>query len=186
MTIDNSSGVPAPVVMSQQDRAIAEWDSANATADEVKGASLIGGKENTEKLDQLLGVPFVITEVTFRQGDIRVPAKTGNFRDYVSVEALVHPDYQLKFKRAYIVFNDGSTGIYRQIMAYLMSRGMVQPVENLPEEGEANSTRYDVSLTSNEVDSSGVSFDIRLRCPEGLRKSDYQNDYGDAQTWYLA
>jgi len=177
MSIDQAGSVtPA-------ERARLVWDAQTAEADQVQGASLIGGRENTETLDKLVGVPFLITNVTFRQGDIKVQ-KTGQLRDYVSVEATVHPDFRLRFKRDSIVFNDGSTGIYRQIVAYLAGKGTITVPQDLPEEGGSNETRYDVSV-SNGTEGS-ASYDIRLVCPEGLRKSDYTNDYGDAQTWYLA
>jgi hypothetical protein len=172
--------VTAPAASEQ---AMAEWNAVAAQADEVIGYSLIGGKENEETLAKLKGVPFVIEGVTFRKGDIVVKA-TGQARDYLSVEALVHPRYQSRFKRSRVVFNDGSTGIYRQIVKYLTDKGLITVPENLPEEGEANATRYDVSFSRG--DDGGTEFDIRLVCPEGLRDSAYTNENGSATTWYLA
>jgi len=37
-----------------------------------------------------------------------------------------------------------------------------------------------------DADFMEYSVNIRLRCPRGLRISDYANDFGDAETHYLA
>ncbi len=177
--------------MSAQDRAVAEWEQQTAQADEVIGHSLIGGKENEETLDNLIGVPFLIENITFRPGDINIAPKgqPAVYRDYVSVEALIHPDYQRRFKRSRVVFNDGSTGIYRQIVAYLAARGYVTVSDTVAEKAPSNESRYDVSYSQPDRDGEPnrpVDFAVRLYCPEGLRKSDYTNEYGEAETWYLA
>jgi hypothetical protein len=180
---------PAPQgqALTTDQRIQAEWDAANAQADEVIGYTLIGGKlnaDNDKAMSALVGVPFLIEGVTFRLGDVK-QAKTGTFRDYVSVEALIHPAHQFKFPRNRIVFNDGSTGVYRDVVKYLAARGYVTVNEELPENGEAGNTRYDCSFSTDE--SPAVSFSIALRCPEGLRVSDYVNDYTqDGHTYYLA
>jgi hypothetical protein len=184
---------PANTANSSAEKAMAEWNTATAVADEVIGYSLIGGKENDETLENLKGVPFVIEGVTFREGDISVPGtgpKNAFRRDYVSVEALIHPSYQARFKRSRVVFNDGSTGIYRQIVAYLVARGMATVDESLPEGGKAHGSRYDVSYSGPDTDDNGKriarEFSIALVCPEGLRYSDYAGPAGDARTYYLA
>lgn len=186
--------VPAhPQMVSQAQRELDEWNEASSTAAEVLGYSLYGGKENDRKLDALVGVPFVITGISFREGDI-IPAlgtllpdgtrDKESPRDYVSLECLIHPDYAPTFKRKYIVFNDGSTGIYRQIVAFLASRGEFPLNESLPESGDANTTRYDISLSHGPDEPE--EFKGNLRCPEGLRKSEYKGPAGDSVTWYLA
>jgi hypothetical protein len=168
-------------------REMAEWESETANAIEVEGYSLYGGKENDAKLDALIGVPFLIKHVTFRPGDI-IPTGQTTERDYVSVEVLIRPDHAHKFPRKYVVFNDGSTGIYRQIVAALAVRDWVELDDKLPESGDANTTRYDVSFSAE--DGQPAEFrDISILCPEGLRKSDYKSDkpgVGQAVTWYLA
>src|SRR5271165_6472774 len=143
-------------------REMAEWNNEVADAMEVEGYSLYGGKENDRTLDALINTPFVIKSVTFRPGDI-IPKGQTEPRDYVSVECLIRPDHAARFARKYIVFNDGSTGIYRQIVAALATRDLVELDENLPESGNANTTRYDVSFAS---DDGGVSFGLKLHCPE--------------------
>lgn len=175
---------------------MAEWNQEVTLADEVIGHSLIGGKENEETLDNLVGVPFLIENVTFRRGDVSIAPKgqPAVYRDYVSVKALIRPDYAKRFKRNRVVFNDGSTGIYRQIVKYLEAKGVVTLPDDRPEEGSANTTKYDVSFSertdSDDSDGKPVytapSTKVRLFCPEGLRKSPYANEYGEAETWYLA
>jgi len=187
MSIEQSSGMTA------NERAMAEWNAEAGQADEVVGYSLIGGKENEQTLELLKGVPFIIEGVTFRKGDVNIGTKDKPFyRDYVSVECLVHPLYQSRFKRPRVVFNDGSTGIYRQIVAYLVSKGLVEVDESLPEGGDAHGSRYDVSYSERRIAPNGDEvwvgreFDIRLTCPEGLRYSDYKGPQGDARTYYIA
>lgn len=174
-----------------EQRALAEWQAELGQADEVIGYSLIGGKDNEQLLDMLIGVPHLIEAVTFRQGDVNIMPKgqTPFYRDYMSVEALIHPAYQARFKRNRVVYNDGSTGIYRQIVTYLAGKNLVTVDESKPEQGPANETRYDVSFSTPSPGSeknSPAYIPVRLFCPEGLRKSDYTNEYGEAQTWYLA
>lgn len=185
MSIQPATPPASPV----RDQDVAEWEQVMQDAIEVEGYTLLGGKENERTLDALIGTPFVIRNVTFRQGDIK-PKGWAHPRDYVSCEVLVRPDHAGRFPRKYLVFNDGSTGIYRQVVAALTMRGKLAPPEDLPEEGPANETRYDVSFSRESADGDWqpVSFpDLKLYCPEGLRASDYKNEDGsDGRTWYLA
>jgi hypothetical protein len=174
------------------DRAMAAWNKATKDAIVVDGATLFGGKENEKTLDALIGVPFVVVESTFRKGDI-IPVGHKVARDYVSIECLIHPDFQSRFPRDKVVVNDGSTGIYRQIVAGLADQGELTVPDTLPEEGAANATRYDVSFTEKRVGPDGETSwsSATSRCPimapEGLRKSVYPNPDGSkATTWYLA
>lgn len=167
---------------------MAEWNNEVSDAMEIEGYSLYGGKENDLKLDALIGVPFLVKTVTFRPGDI-IPDGQEVARDFVSVEVLIRPDHAHKFPRKYVVFNDGSTGIYRQIVAALAARDVVELDENLPESGDANTTRYDVSFSTTDAagEPEPREFDLKLLCPEGLRDSSYKNSDGsDGKTWYLA
>jgi hypothetical protein len=174
--------------MATADREMQEWNAQVTGAIEIEGYSKYGGKDNDKTLDSLIGVPFLIKNVTFRPGDI-FPDGQEEARDYVSVECLIRPDHAHKFNRRYVVFNDGSTGIYRQIVAALDARGMIELDESLPESGDANTTRYDVSFSDPAGDEANAREfrDLRLFCPEGLRKSDYTTARGtQAITWYLA
>jgi hypothetical protein len=164
MTVQSGSTVNLPAVKHAQE--MSEWDSLSAQSIEVEGYSQLGGKENELTLKLLEGVPFIIQNVTFRPGDITPEGHDGP-RDYVSVECVVHPDHVSKFPRKYVIFNDGSTGIYRQCLMLLERREMVQLPTELPESGDANTTRYDISVTAQGEGS--VTFS-RI----------------DAQTWYLA
>lgn len=179
-----STDVDRPAAVTAQDRAMQEWIAASQDADHVIGYTLIGGKENEQTMDLLVGVPFVIEGLTFRRGDV-VSTLTGELRDYVSVECLIHPLHQGKFPRERVVFNDGSTGVYRQIVRYLAAKGLVTVPENLPENGPAHATRYDVSYSGED---GNREFTIRLVCPEGLRRSDYtvEGVPGESSTFYLA
>jgi hypothetical protein len=176
---------------------VLQWNAAVSGAVEVEGYSLYGGKANDRTLDALVGVPLVITRVTFRHGDIcpdKGPiydGKTG--KDYVSAECLVHPAHAHKFARRFVVFNDSSTGIYRQIVAALSSQGLITLNEELPEEGGMNATRYDVSFSGCRITPDGEeywtspTYGFHISCPEGLRRSDYAvPGKGDGCTWYLA
>lgn len=115
----------------------------------VAGAEVLAGRRVTEK-PHLIGVPFVISAATFRYGR-KLP--TGEYRDYVSLEAQVFVRRWLEELRAKgrikdidalavypgesIVINDGSTGIRRQIVAILHDRGAIQvaPPEIVKEYG---------------------------------------------------
>ena len=178
------SGQIAPV-----SAAVEEWELLLQASTEFEGYSLYGGKENDNTLDSLIGVPFVLLNATFREGDI-IPDGKKFPRDYVSCEVLISPAHARKFNRSHVVFNDGSTGIYRDVVRTLLRKGYITGLnEELPENGDANTTRYDVSFSrdTGEAVRMSTSFDgINLYCPEGLRKSDYKGPKGDATTWYLA
>jgi hypothetical protein len=179
----------APPVTAQQ-RALAEWEKQAEYADIVQGNTLIGGAENENTLEMLCGVPIRLTRMTFRRSDIVVKAGplAGNVRDYITVEAVIHPLFISRggFLRPTVVFNDGSTGIYRQCVDNLAKHDFIILDDNLPEKGEANTTRYDAAYSGGDKDgtTTATSFDVSIICPEGLRKG-RANDT-DSYTWYLA
>jgi hypothetical protein len=171
---------------------MAEWNNAVSDAIEVEGYTLIGGKENDKTLALLIGVPFLIKNATFRKGDVVPDGKTEPV-DYVSLECLIHPGYASLFPRKYIVFNDGSTGIYRQVVGALAMRGVIELDETLPEDGPAHETRLDYSPTlgydASERPDHITYEGLNLYCPEGVRFSEYTTPGKDKQTsktWYLA
>jgi hypothetical protein len=176
----------------------------NPDVDEVEGYDLL--KEDA--LFSLVGVPFMITSVTFRDG---IQSKDRPYRDdYVSLELTVAPpailtetaDRIASRRKTFdlpligmahaeeqLVINDGSTGIYRQIMQYLSAKKLIV----LPEgetEGEKGETVYDLPRSEWEAgaDAATSGIDITLRCSRGLRFSEYDNPYGPdkARTWYIA
>ena len=185
------------------------WESLTENAHTTHGASLF----KDAALASLVGVPMVLTSATFRHG-IKDKA-TGIVSDYVSLEAQVAPQAVLMkaMKRGQfttqtaemldpgesIVLNDGSTGIFRQITAYLESIGAIKLPEG-PAEGEKGKSRLDAprsqwagSAVEVVQESDGTfadtRFPIRLVLPRGIRASVYTNEYtGDesATTYYLA
>src|SRR5215469_13336995 len=96
------------------------WDMATRDADQVLGHDLA----KDEILDALVGVPFLITRMTFH------PGEAGKREAYVSCEVQLAPRPEMERRRVnlamlpfdpgeLVVFNDGSTGVYRQCVAYL-------------------------------------------------------------------
>jgi hypothetical protein len=167
----------------------------------LAGADEVAGHDLAEKTT-LVGIPFVITSATFRDGILR-PDKTPT--NYVSLEAVVADRATLDMRVAAgrldagkarqvtpneaIVINDGSSGICRQVVAYLAAKGLIQ-VPPGTEVGPSNSTRYDVYraewLKGFNMDNPNPRFDIVLACRRGLRVSEYESDWGPAGTFYLA
>jgi hypothetical protein len=185
------------------------WESLTRDADEVLGADL-------EQGETLIGVPFCIFSATFREGDYK-NAKTGVTGWYVSLYTMVAPedDIARAIRRKRIpeenlpnvpdpdeklVINEGGTGVYRQIVAYLEEKGFISITSDLPREGAYGESRYDVlppewgypenGTHELRFDPAGlpvVSFRVRLLCPRGLRGSDYENEYTKTgRTRYIA
>lgn len=179
------------------------WDEQ---ADEVEGYDLV----KDDALLSLVGVPFKITSATFRDG-IQRPGY--DYRDdYVSLELTVAPPAVLTAtadriatrRKAHdlpligmaraeeqLVINDGSTGIYRQIVQYLAEGKHLISLPDGEKEGEKGTTIYDLPRSQwlgGHDDTEPVTFDIALKCSRGLRFSDYDNPVGTdkARTWYIA
>lgn len=170
------------------------WADVTTDADRVDGADL-------EKGANLIGVPFCITRAVFRKGDFLNQGITGW---YVSLEAVIAPAVEIA--RAYrrgriaegtalsveqgenVVFNEGGTGVYRQVVAYLEAKQLITLPEG-PEQGKYGESRYDTLPPEWQVTDAAklaldpesgnpsISFDIRLLCPRGLRSSEYENEY---------
>ncbi len=150
-------------------------------ADVVAGADLL---KDDEKL-QLERVPFVITKVVFRDGG-RVDKETKKPLDYVSVEATTGGGRD-------VVFNDGSTGIRRQIVNYLLAKDakLVRVSDTISDVVNASdifdATDPDVPIKGIDKDNVSYSADIVLVAKRGFRVSTYSNEYAtDARTFYLA
>lgn len=175
------------------------WDDLYNEADEVLGHDLL----KNEILDSLEGVPFLITRVIFR------PADVASRESYVTCEAIIAPENVLKTRRVnlqtlpfdpgdHVVLNDGSTGIYRQIVAYLYSRGYIGLPEPIVPEGKANESSFDLppdkwtevhggDLRYTPSGETVYSANIRLLAKRGIRISDYENEWTkDGKTRYLA
>lgn len=190
-------------IANQESRtALEEWNEPDA--DEVDGYDLL----KDEALYQLVGVPLKATKVIFRDG---IQRKGTDWRDdYVSVEVRVAPalawdmDRIRSRRRTFglepgspiakpdeqLVVNDGSTGLYRQIVQYLAAKGLITLPEG-DEEGEKGDSILDLPRSQWEAGAEAATegIPIKLKCPRGLRFSEYSNEYtGDdkARTWYLA
>ena len=166
------------------------------TAGVAPGGDLVKG-------DSLIGVPFVITAMTFRVGDY-MSAVTKVRGAYVTVECLTGDERA--FKRAVkrgrlteednvfdpeeeIIFNEGGTGAYRQAVLVWESLGWVKLPDG-PDGGPYGESRLDTQLSNWEILSFTnvnvlftpegdpvYSAPVRLVCPRGLRASEYENEY---------
>lgn len=184
--------------------ALHTWDDLSGAADTVLGADLVSTDEAL--FDALVGVPFLITRVVYRPSEYG----TSQERNYVSVEAVIAPEHILKRRRvnteglpfdpeSQVVFNDGSTGIARQITAYLYATGRISLPDPIHAEGKAGESSYDLPVSQwPDVHAGELRFtptgqavyicDVRLSCPRGIRISDgYDFEGGkDGKTRYLA
>jgi hypothetical protein len=134
----------------------------------LANVDVVEGRPLTEK-GSLIGMPLIITSVTFRKG---TKDAAGVQHDYVSCEYTTVTATPIEG-----VFNDGSTGIRRQVVSYLASKGIIP-------EGYTETPDEIVWVDSEDED---PMFEVRYLAPRGLRVSDYQNDYTDeGRTYYLA
>lgn len=159
-------------------------------ADEGKQLSMYGGDSFSSLLAgadyvegyrlatcaELVGKPFVITGVRFNPG-------VGASGFFVSCEAVTADNEP-------VIFNDGSTGIYRQIVAYLTGKGEVDPGPG-EESGPSGTCRWDNPLTkwvspkNADKVAKDNGFPVRLVAPRGLRVSEYDWNGQLAETYYL-
>lgn len=201
-------------------------DLADMSFDEILAASpggvfSIPGTELVDKID-LLGVPFIITKLVF-QPVAEPTAKVPHPTSFVSIEATtadaarldqqirrgkipnVASIDQLMFEPgARIVFNDGSTGIYRQLVTMLATYGIITLPEGGSKEAEygtitniydlpwtkwVSCTQMDTLKEDGEprpvitLNQNGDPF--RLVCRRGLYVSTYINEFGESKTYYL-
>lgn len=106
-----------------------------------------GGADVRDKAT-LIGQPMMVGKVTFNKGD---------YGPFASITAVDPANEEF-------VFNDGSTGVYRQVVGYLQDKGLINV--DKPDTGEYN---------------------VRLVLRRGLRRSDYEGPGGKpAVTFYLA
>jgi hypothetical protein len=183
------------------------WPELVSGAITTKGADLLTAAE-------LAGVPFVITGIALRPGDFANPA-TKEKGYYVSMEIVTGDEAEFakarKRKRIpedssvdpgeRLVFNDGSTGIYRQIVGLMEGLGWIKLPDG-PEGGPRGESRLDTPVSEWEFADPAatgveVRFDadgqpvviapVRVHCERGIRVSQYENDYTkDGKTHYLA
>lgn len=188
-----------------------DWESLLDQSVEVLGYDLA----KDDSADDLVGVPFIITRVIFRPGIMRNKVQAA----YVSCEIRVSPHLDLRLINtrrdssrlpkvddleklpfgpdAHVVFNDGSTGVYRQVVWMLASKGYITLKTPVVESGAYGESSFDSPPglwaakphgTETDIDGfPGYTADVRVYCPRGLRLSMYENDYTQTgKTRYLA
>lgn len=148
---------------------------------------------------QLVGVPFVIISVTYRDG---YTTPSGIEGDYVSCEAVIGHEELLKsapvqahlsgplavYPNQPVVFNDGGTGIRRTLTQLFHATGLIDVGS------EAMDRRFDMPMSQwksgADLARTGITQDatgrpFRYVCPNGLRVSEYESPYGPAVTYYF-
>lgn len=181
----------------------------------AQNADVHAGYDLTKDKAPLVGVPFVIVGVSFRDG-VKRPGPNGPVpTNYASVEIILGD--AAAFERALrrgritteqlamfdaneqIVFNDGSTGICRQIVAHLVDKGRIS-VPDGPVGGKTGESRFDTyrtewtNVTADDPDydpadaDQSPHFTVAYLCERGLRDSEYESDYSPdgSVTYYLA
>lgn len=187
---------------------------ASRAWDQVSEFDRIEGFDLEKDKMELVGVPFVITKVTYREGAYKDKGEVIP-TDYVSVELVTAPEAYFnarvpRNRRRFqefglplvpavepeeeIVINDSSTGIKRQIAWYLHSSGRITIAEDLSRTdstlaGASGQSVYDLDpaqwAKGGSLGREGI--EVRLLCKRGLRFSRYENDYvPEATTFYLA
>lgn len=179
-----------------------DWQTVINNADEVLGYDLA----RDETADDLVGVPFAITGVVFRPGVMR----DKKVQAYVSCETVVSPNLDLRQinsrressrltrltdldalafgPNAHVVFNDGSTGVYRMIVKYLWTKGYIKLADPVIDVGSYGESSFDqppsdwLSVDKGDIRFTADGFaaytaNVLLYCPRGLRLSLYENDY---------
>lgn len=187
------------------------WEEMTQGADEILGSDLA----RDELLDALEGVPFMIYRMTFR------PSDAGHRVSYVTCEVQVGPKELLMKRRIdlttlpfdpgdHVVFNDGSTGIYRQAVAYLHAKGFIALPDPVVPNGHGATWNkdkgemeyvcsYDLPPTMwQDINAGRLYYDehgdpiyiaeVRCFAKRGIRISDgYKNEWTqDGKTRYLA
>lgn len=203
----------AIAVVEETENALAltpDTDLMNVPYSEIDNAGefyKIPGWDLVDDKDKLMGVPFIIVGVTF-QMPVADKARPAGERDYVSCRAIIGDQAaldeaeergwipgKLAFKpEERILFNDGSTGIRRDIVKILHSAGLIDVGhDGDPARFDNPWTQWDEckqhaqqgeNLVPEFVSNHrGNLFTIKAR--RGVRKSEYSNEYGDAVTYYL-
>lgn len=186
------------------------WDTLANESVEILGYELARDDYQTG----LIGVDLIITRVSFRAGVV----ESGTQRAYVSCESVISPVISLQRVNiareasemppvnslddlpfepgAHVVFNDGSTGIYRDVVKTLYLQHYIGLNEPITEGGARGASSFDAApaewasvATGNrhEDDDGFVTYEsnVRIRCRRGLRYSKYDWNGQGAHTWYL-
>lgn len=201
--------IAGPAVVANPNLNLPDYIPGSDWATEVAQAASVNGHDLAKDslLDALQGVPFMLTRLAFREG-IKNPAI--DWRPAVcACEGVIANEATLKRRRvnmadlpfdpdAQIVFNDGSTGIYRQVVAYLEAAGYVE-LPTGEESGSRGESKFDLppsewtAVHAGEIrvnpknDFVEYVVNVRLTAPRGLRISTYESDYNPSgsHTRYL-
>lgn len=172
----------------------------------VAGAAIVDKAE-------LLGVPLVITKATYwkpnkdQLGMVSCEATIGDEAALMMAVSRrwvpnIESREQLKLKaNERVVFNDGSTGIRRQVTQLFHNRGLINIGAMTPEEAETGRafdrpwTEWEsFSQWTRQSEEIGMVPSIAkdhndrplvIRVDRGLSISAYTNEYGESETYYL-
>lgn len=173
----------------------------------LEAAYFSRGFRLVDKAD-LIGVPFIVINVTYREGFLSPDKKV--LGDYVSLECVVADSDTLSapqvrslmrslradkgellavYPNEPVVINDGGTGIRRTITQVLMDDGLIDPGGSADDPRRADrpfsqwKAGADLAQYGIEADSNGRKF--RYVAMRGLRVSEYESEYGPAVTYYF-
>lgn len=194
-----------------------EYLPAPQTFDDMLAEQSLWTFDSEDLVDKsmLVGVPFIITEVAFRYTELPDPAnpKLIVSKDYVSVTGRVASQAWLDKARArvtklgfafpdidpevLVVFNDGSTGVRRQLVAILNQAKLIDIGEGDAAKGNAVFDRpfFDwkdaVTTEDGEMVAPNITTDhqgrpLIIKVLKGLRISEYAYGTQTAVTYYLS
>lgn len=178
------------------------------TEDEwTAGADVKYARRLVKDKNELLGVPLKITGVAFRDGIVKNEGGKQRIYNYVSIEAEIGPAVVLAeaarrganptpFRAGeLVVFNDGSTGLCRELVSYLHAKGYIIVPEGA-ENGGAGESRYDAYRADWTIDGAPTApgEDVAIEIPKGLvlmgglRVSTYKVDgiNNESATYYIS
>lgn len=209
-------GVPAP--REENSGAVqALLSGAMSFSDMMADSDVIvsdGDHWKDEQLDLLIGVPFAVVGVTFRN-ELEREFKGVKMRgDYCTVRIVIGDEESLRkakvditddvYPLREVLFNDGSTGVRRQLVNYLHTKGVIRLSDATGDEvktgGAMGECDFDMpvhmwkDMLAGETNFDGsdtvtwkYDFPRLLIAKRGLRVSEYENAYTkDGRTRYLA
>jgi hypothetical protein len=186
-----------------------DWNTLMAEAVGVGGADLL----DADMVDYMVKVPHCVVGLDFRQGEV-----VGNGHDgaYVSCTAVVAPEDVLRkrFKgnnkasgleslpfdaEDVVVYNDGGTGLYRQVVKLMHDNGYISLPDPVIEGGVSGVSSYDLHpsqwtgvdakrvrvTTGDDGEFKSIHVNIRISAPRGIRYSEYDGPEGKAKTRYI-
>lgn len=203
---DNSAELVrlTPGQLGDFDENVHDWNTLLQEAVGLGGADLL----DKEIIDFLVGIPHIIVGVDYRQGKA---LKNGHDGAYVSLTAVVAPEDVMRRRykgelsalpfdpEAVVVYNDGGTGVYRQVTKILHDKGYIKLPDPVIEGGTSGQSSYDVHPSQwegidntrvrvsrdDEGEFKGIHANIRISAPRGIRYSEYDGPEGEARTRYI-